>query len=184
MFLPFTSCSFAYTSQSSCSEYCNSGLAGVQPESRCFISEIETIEGIQLSAFAEPSHASVLSSEWDTRGWTLQEKLLSHQVTVVMPTQMFWKCSQGTWYEDCPLETPLAHSIVAESSWRFFDDESADHFDRYQHLATAFVFRKFVHKRGAEDAIKGINCKLSPGLRSAFYCGIPGKYLDAVILWE
>ncbi|EUC44417.1 hypothetical protein COCMIDRAFT_98357, partial [Bipolaris oryzae ATCC 44560] len=169
---------------SACGQDCNSGLAGVQPESRSFRPEIETIEGIQLSPFAEPLRASVLSSEWDNRGWTLQEKLLSHRVIVVTPTQMFWKCSQGTWYEDCKLETPLAHSIAAESDWGFFDDESADHFDRYQHLATAFVFRQFSHERDAEDAIKGINRKLSVGLGSAFHCGIPEKYLDAVIIWD
>ncbi|CAN9468980.1 unnamed protein product [Alternaria alternata] len=167
-----------------CGKDCNSGLAGVQPGSRSFVPEIETVEGIQLSPFAEPFRASILSSEWDTRGWTLQEKLLSHRVIVVTPTQMFWKCANGTWYEDCWLETPECHTIDEEHRWHFFDDESADCFDRYRYLATAFVFRRFTHESDAEKAIKGINNKLSTGLGSAFHCGVPEKYLDAVILWD
>jgi hypothetical protein len=129
---------------------------------------------------------SITSSIWDTRGWTLQEKLLSRRALIVTDTQFFWHCAKATWYEDSQLEAPpsIDHEVCGESRWLFMDDESVHPFEKYKKLAMSYVHRKFTIESDGLDALKGILKKLAPGLGGAFSWGLPEKYLDVCVMWD
>lgn len=43
-------------------------------------------------------------SPWESRGWTLQEKVFSNRLLIFTESQAFYHCSEATWFEDTVLE--------------------------------------------------------------------------------
>lgn len=128
---------------------------------------------------------SLSSSRWETRGWTLQEELLSMRLLVVTDNQCFWHCGGATWYEDAQLEAPghLKAILDDRESYMLKLVGSKPAFDRYKDVANAFVRRRLTDEADCKFAAAGILKTLEPEL-GKFFCGIPERYFDACILWS
>lgn len=154
---------------------------------RVFHPAAETVGGITLAPIACQLRPAIDSSVWDSRGWTLQEKLLSRRLLIVTDSQIFWRCSLASQYEDARLEGQDARdycTINDEQDWPFLDDESKNAFHRYRSLALSYVHRSFSHEQDGLDAVLGITKKLGAQMNSKFYGGIPEKYFDVCVLWD
>jgi hypothetical protein len=83
------------------------GLPGVYGNVRISGQYVETVKGRKLAAML-PSYSDVENSRslvWNSRGWTLQEKLLSKRVLLFTDSQVYYKCSQSIWTEQIWMES-------------------------------------------------------------------------------
>jgi hypothetical protein len=74
----------------------------------------QVVSGLPFATMS-PSYTSLENSNrlpWNTRGWTLQEKLLSKRILLFTDTQTYFKCSESIWTEEIHMETPkLSNSV-------------------------------------------------------------------------
>lgn len=114
----------------------NSGLPGVRTLARSAQRISEPLNGGVLLRTCTPKHTQNLkdidrkkqknylrNSNWDTRGWTFQEKVLSRRCLFFMEEQVYWECQCASWCEETCLETGPEYPF----SWdvpnlRFFSD--------------------------------------------------------------
>lgn len=89
-----------------CSGNADFGLHGIS-QPRCNEQVRARVDGKHLAAVLpqyetmdEPSR-----SIWNTRGWTLQEKVFSRRTLLFTDTQVFFKCKNSIWSEDIRMET-------------------------------------------------------------------------------
>ena len=107
----------------------NSGLPGVR-QSRSPQHVIGPLgEGALISCpspmlediyqFSLDSHHYLQRSKWNTRGWTLQEKLFSRRCLYFMEEQIYWECKMDSWCEDSCFESrPLDPVAEKRCSWK------------------------------------------------------------------
>ena len=77
-------------------EDANTGLPGVQPGSRDpkrQYSEMVNGQRIFISQSCLGEELEHGGGDWASRGWTMQEGLLSPKYLIITKTQVFWKCS-------------------------------------------------------------------------------------------
>jgi hypothetical protein len=94
------------------------GLAGIS-RSRPKAQKVRLVKGSQY-AVPLPAYMDVLSDPsiaWNTRGWNLQEKVLSKRMLIFTDCQVYFQCSNIVWYEDAAMETEGSQD-KAKINWR------------------------------------------------------------------
>ncbi|KAK5656074.1 hypothetical protein OQA88_5213 [Cercophora sp. LCS_1] len=168
-----------------CCSDASCGLRGLRRGSRQPNQRIEIAGGVRLTTI-QPQFATIMAAcKWDTRGWTLQENLLSRRQLIVTETQWFWRCRGAIWYEDAQLEVQRDVNVILndDKDKAFHYDASKDATTRYKELANSFVSRQLTDEADCEMSVTGILKTLQPQLGRMFG-GIPERYFDAVILWD
>ncbi|KAK4186780.1 heterokaryon incompatibility protein-domain-containing protein [Podospora australis] len=107
-----------------CGESASAGLPGLQPGTRSFIQDhaevVPTTQGrpgfsLMTTCIAQPTdwlksgyskRHEIDVSKWNTRGWTLQERVLSRRSLIFTEEQMYWVCDGGTFCEESHFEHP------------------------------------------------------------------------------
>lgn len=87
-------------------EHADHGIAGVGLP-RKYHQYSEIVKGLPLATMF-PSFTALENSSkllWNTRGWTLQEKLLSNRLLLFTDYQVYFKCSESIWTEEINMET-------------------------------------------------------------------------------
>lgn len=70
----------------------NSGLPGVREGTRDVQQSILNVSGLRLMAAIDGSYyKGVAGSDWSTRGWTLQENILSRRKIIFTEKQVYWR---------------------------------------------------------------------------------------------
>ena len=67
---------------------------------------VETISGIYFVSCLSPQIATeiIAESKWASRGWTLQEYILSKRMVVFTGRYVFFHCKEALWAEDFGLQ--------------------------------------------------------------------------------
>lgn len=95
--------------------HADSGLPGVRSARRpC--QHFRVVNGLRMANALTPFEhvVSMYRSDlaWNTRGWTLQEKVLSNRIMVFSNWQVYFRCCNAVWCEDIAVETGrLSNSI-------------------------------------------------------------------------
>ncbi|KIM97163.1 hypothetical protein OIDMADRAFT_32194 [Oidiodendron maius Zn] len=65
-------------------------------------------DDVRLGTMVEPRHKSLSRElgDLDTRGWVLQEQILSQRVLYITRSGLFWECLEGSMSESCPCGIP------------------------------------------------------------------------------
>ncbi|ETS81726.1 hypothetical protein PFICI_06728 [Pestalotiopsis fici W106-1] len=150
------------------------GLPGVghgvrRPQSVEKIGEITLIEGYEHPAY------EIGKSPWATRGWTLQETLLSPRRVMFSDTQITYLCDTTFWVESW--ERPGLDTRPRDS-WRFeteglvpvTDRLMADTFGAYRHsikIMMGYSERSLSYDTDALNACRGIIQQLE---KSSIFC--------------
>ena len=95
------------TIAAACGKHCAEGIAGVS-RSRLFPQAREVISN-ELFAAVMPSFPHMNRTDglcWNTRGWSLQEKLFSRRLLLFTEFQVYFRCANAIWQEDTRLEYP------------------------------------------------------------------------------
>jgi hypothetical protein len=119
----------------------DSGLPGLKPGQRAFKQECVILENMALLNCSAPSRdfwsIHVSSSKWNTRGWTMQERLFSTRCLIFTEKQVYWECHGGSWCEETRLEASFKFRFDKRPMDNFFLDPSfqdsipASHLQRY-----------------------------------------------------
>ena len=89
-----------------------------------------------------------------TRGWALQESVLSHRIIQCVQSELYWRCNQG-----CQTESGLLLPITADLSWNVpvidFEDMSGSHKQGWR-LVEDYSGRSFTFGKDRLPAIAGL----------------------------
>jgi hypothetical protein len=157
-------------------------------------------EKILMVTTPSPLQLVLDTSVWDTRGWILQEKLLSRRCLYFSSDYVYFQCDQQT-----VCETALGGSGGAEFLGRRIDapslakrnpltdlktirntagdDSPRRVFAVYQKLVEMYTVRELTLESDILDAVAGILAVLGEHFDSGFVSGLPIAALDLGLLW-
>ena len=187
----------------------NSGLPGVR-QSRSPQHVIGPLgEGALLSCpspmleeilqFSLDSHHYLQNSRWNTRGWTLQEKLFSRRCLYFTEEQIYWECKMDSWCEDSCFEShPLDPVAEKRCSWKesgggslstpFLEGiglgtrmTTPEEHDYFSDLLWSYSHRSLSFSEDIERAFAGLLKVLSERTGAQFWYGLPIPIFDACI---
>ncbi|KAI1322502.1 heterokaryon incompatibility protein-domain-containing protein [Xylariaceae sp. FL0255] len=98
-------------------------LSGVVPGSRSLTQRVaEYSEDLSLVSLSLDFDAATRDSNWNGRGWTYQERILSRRLLVFTQDTVYFECGQATWSEDFD----TTHPTVITSAARYTIEHSYD----------------------------------------------------------
>ncbi|RDW59548.1 hypothetical protein BP6252_12635 [Coleophoma cylindrospora] len=112
-------------------ENAKEGLFGVRHGSRGpdFIEQqISLVDSDKKLIRDMPMPKDFTTSTWSTRGWCLQEQLLSRRYLVFWDNQVYWQCRSDMQFEEMPLNLKSEFVVPAEKDWysgRYISDPNA-----------------------------------------------------------
>ncbi|MCJ1434123.1 hypothetical protein MMC27_003489 [Xylographa pallens] len=166
-------------------------LAGMTSNPREFRQHIEKIQGISLANRPAILEQAIDESVWNSRAWTLQERLLSPRVLFVGKQRCFFSCQhrQDAFIEsDDVVEIGLVRKFMPEvfksdaplmmSSWGSVNISS------YRRVVKGYTSRHLSFASDILNAFEGIANGFRPLFRSDFVFGLPRSELDSQLLWQ
>ncbi|KAJ8589457.1 HET-domain-containing protein [Rhizopogon salebrosus TDB-379] len=90
-------------------------LPGVRPGTRDPKQQIAKIQGLHLALPLPFAHKLITPSEWNERGWTYQEAMLSRRRIFFTPHQVYFECRNGLCSEEMATDPGVAYHGVAIS---------------------------------------------------------------------
>ena len=204
---------------------CNAGLAGYRPGTRKFeqkevvvippgdqhpgMSLVSTCKSYRYPPVRFSRNEEDLDlSVWNTRGWTLQERVLSRRNLVFTKEQAMWVCDGAFFCEESYFEHPdlekrsnirsvdeialrwaLFKKTASAASFQSIDGAvlatSQQRFwAKYQNLVTWFTERSFTYPGDAFDGFRGITDALERLSGEKFLWGHPRSRFGFSLFWE
>ncbi|KAI2632711.1 heterokaryon incompatibility protein-domain-containing protein [Hypomontagnella submonticulosa] len=132
-------------------------------------------KGVEITWPMADPHTSIECSTWATRGWTLQEALLSRRRLVFLDDQVYFECNKIYCFESVStplgqLHSPTSKSVISGSvrrgifsEWQGQSSEivSTRHrfyasFDRYLSVVEQYTSRQLTYDKDSLNAFRGI----------------------------
>jgi hypothetical protein len=185
----------------------DSGLARYNQAARCRPRHIVKVAGMTLTVPFESIDSLIQDSRYDGRKWTYQEWLLPRCLIFFTDSQVYFRCPSLTFCEDSVSEDlpSTATFAVRSNLWHPANIHSptrgdygtpvlrsTPYGDRGAHLATrqlnthitAFTGRELTFEEDALNAFRGIQNILERTIETRFWCGLPEKYIDRMLVFE
>lgn len=187
----------------------NAGIEGVSRNSKRRDGQLAEEVKPQINVLIPLTHAPQIHP-WDTRAWTLQEKLLSRRLLIFSGGYVYFHCRRGISHEDMTakdagsgppqigwLSLPEDEVASATSTISRTPDGSSrilrsPVFEQYCSLIQQYTHRQMTFANDALNAIGGLmkilersrqSNPLSKSRGSTLY-GLPDEFLDLAILWQ
>jgi hypothetical protein len=132
----------------------------------------------------------LLQSRWNSRAWTLQERIYSRRKVYFFEDTMTWECHCDLW-QGSP--TSVMKSLrgsnqpctnrVALGSLGFLHTPWPD-LDEYARIAADFSARRMAFVEDTLRAFSGITQTLAKVFPGGFFYGMPLMFLDIALLWR
>jgi hypothetical protein len=138
------------------------------------------------------------NSRWASRGWTLQEDLLSWRTLSYTSTQVLWGCSTLKVWEDGQLasknstdsENPLSFHKYTTLSWKCLEphiDKSLtalyEGYNDWYQLVTVYSSRQLTKEADRLAAIEGLARKIQPHFIDSYCAGLWKNDLIFGLIW-
>jgi hypothetical protein len=194
-----------------CGDDCNTGLPGVPPHRarhpRQVVLEIGRLR--HASVHKDPFE-ELYSSRWNTRGWTLQEKLLSIRALIFTEDMTVFWCGETICQEDREANDHIAnaakHTSLTGNLANILDlkaissddvdylklsfggleaitlDHTASFESRFLGILQAYVCRELSNPEDILNAFSGVSEFLTP-LLGVFHWGFPESLFHHAISW-
>ncbi|KAH8801433.1 heterokaryon incompatibility protein-domain-containing protein [Xylogone sp. PMI_703] len=188
------------------------GLPGLRPGSRSLRQEEVVVipgnkngtnghanDGLSLMTTLQPllnpNEHHLERTPWNSRGWTMQERVLSRRVLVFMPEQVYWVCRETTFCEESYFENDIfqfhrfherATELTLRRSFRNFyepDDDQLRFWKTYQNLVSSYTRRTFTYQGDAFDGFLAVLQGLSALSGDDFAWGLPRSHFEQGLLW-
>ncbi|EXJ89685.1 hypothetical protein A1O3_02752 [Capronia epimyces CBS 606.96] len=160
----------------------NAGLPGVRKESRKFHQEIEQVKpGLQLMV----SHLAedyISTSQWDSRAWTFQERMLSRRCLLFVNGRIYYQCRRTTFCED--MEMPRSNGWSLDSidmPTRIFREKP---FVQFTSAVELYTRRELTNPTDILHAFDGVKLVLEMRIGAKIYWGALETMLDSSLIWE
>lgn len=157
-----------------------------------------SVQGLKLCLAPNALSDALSVSAWSTRGWTLQEQLLSQRLLVFTDRMVFFECKQTTFREDVILESDEGE--VSLSMWqpvtRILDSanglklsgkkdrmETGMQLEKFRDIVSQYCSRALSYEEDVLNAFAGILNTFVPAF-GEFRFGIPTRFLSLMLLWK
>jgi hypothetical protein len=174
------------------------GLPGVRPETRHCVQKPLEVKGAMLVETLDPGEFGTRGLDhflegtpWNTRGWTLQEGLLSRKLLIFTAEQVYWECPKATWCEDSHWETSIEpsenqifrHHLEHMESKDLWVPDLETFGSSYRHLVQIYSSRQLSFEGDFLNAFLGVSNCLEFSSGAKFLWGIPIKFLAQGLGW-
>ena len=130
------------------------------------------------------------SSVWDSRGWTLQERLLSQRCILFAKTNISMTC-RTEFFHDCLALNLGAEGVTTRLGNDYFREDGSSislgdtewDFKNYDALVSVFSGRKLTHETDALNACRGSLNRLSQAAGVEFCFGLPMHDCLRALIW-
>ena len=159
------------------------GLPGVRSrvKPRSTQQSFSTVKRLPLVTCLESYHGWRGDSTWDSRGWTLQEKVLSRRLLIFGSEQVYFQCKTSQWYEDTICEN-LDEDVISETL-ALDNSLGGTPFTQYEGILMHMAHRNFGFCDDILNAFRGLENYLRQTLSDEFHWGLPISMFDAALGW-
>ncbi|KAK1749704.1 HET-domain-containing protein, partial [Echria macrotheca] len=179
-----------------CGDDASYGLPGVRPGTRTATDQTCSAVGQCLglsNVIGDSADAAEEGCTWATRGWTMQEKVLSQRKLEITDRSVRWWCWHAVASEDENCQHP--HWDIGEEhrTMYFFKTEHEQvvskitgkkcNMDTYAFMVADYTGRSLTHHGDAEMAFRGVLKQIQYSFRGTFLAGLPDTELSAALLW-
>ncbi|KAK3315522.1 heterokaryon incompatibility protein-domain-containing protein [Apodospora peruviana] len=174
-----------------CGDDAGHGLPGVEEGSRTTEQAVGLVGEILLGNML-PDADQTSTCTWSTRGWTMQEKVLSQRKLQVTDHGVRWWCWHTITSEDENCRHSFWREGTAHTGMYFFKTEHDQvvskigrncNMDIYAFMVSDYTSRNLTHQGDAEKAIRGVFKEIDGLFRGTFIAGLPDTELSAALLW-
>ncbi len=176
----------------------NAGLQGVRKESRAFHQDIEMVKpGLRLMVshlaegmfscllFRSSSHCFldyISTSQWDSRAWTFQERMLSRRCLLFVNGRIYYQCRRTTFCEDMEMPRNNGWSLDSiDMPTRIFREKP---FVQFTSAVELYTRRELTNPNDILNAFEGVQLVLEKRIGAKIYYGALETRMDSSLLWE
>ena len=160
----------------------NAGLPGVRPESRTFRQEIEQMKPDFRLMVAHLAEDYISTSQWDSRAWTYQERMLSRRCLIFSNGRIYFQCRRATYCEDIEMPSKAGWSLNSiDMPTRIFDQPP---FLQYTSAVELYTQREMTNPNDILSAFEEVKMVLEKRIGSDIFFGILEDMVDSSLMWE
>ncbi|KAF2760968.1 HET-domain-containing protein [Pseudovirgaria hyperparasitica] len=170
------------------SDYANAGIFGPDSMSRAFIRTSGSYGPLRLGVM-KTLRDQIISSRWNHRGWTFQEKVLSTRALVFVDEDVFYECGRSRKKVGSRLSADEIQALSTMGSPSSLCtpqqnpiDRLSKHVEIYSHRELAFSRDRLLAFEGVLGALSNAADSRKSGL--IFCYGLPKSHFDWSLLWE
>ena len=169
----------------------NAGLPGARSGSRSVTQHCEWVKGRRLMTSPPAPTFDTFNSNWERRGWTLQEGSLSRRLLIFTQHQVYMRCRTTHCFEDVVCEIPVDNIGLG----RFPDTGATTLMDvpDHQRLGLGYYLdivqqisrRSFTYRLDRLDACAGILAQYQRNMKDnlGFTFGLPLQDFNSGLCW-
>ena len=169
----------------------DTGLPGMSAGPREFQRHIEKMQGIYLSNRPHTFTKAINESVWNSRAWTLQEKIVSTRILYLGAQRCFFTCQHRD-DELVESEDPRENGLGKTQNPDRLRGKNVNLIPTsrnvnvlvYQRVIEVYTSRHLTFLSDILNAFKAIEARLKPLFRSDFVFGLPRSELDSQLLWQ
>lgn len=169
----------------------DAGLAGWHTKPRAFIQLVERVQGLSLANRPTTFDKKIDESSWNTRAWTLQERILSSRVLFVADQRCFFTCHHrpDAYMEsvddtESSLTAKPIPALISDYSRNLIQSSRTVNVLSYSRTVQAYTSRQLTYASDILQAFEGVAARFRPLFRSDLLFAIPRSELDSQILWQ
>ena len=154
-----------------------------------FDSDKKDQETVHMVASPMPLHLALEVSTLDTRGWVLQEQLLSRRCLYFTNDYLYFQCGREVLDEcdstECAPSTIIDNPLFNLQELVDLEPETGlfKTFTAYAKLVEKYTLRKLSYESDILNAFSGLFAVLNEYFQSDIISGIPASALDLALLW-
>lgn len=143
------------------------------------------IPGLKLQV-TRPPEMVIQDSEWDTRGWTFQERILSRRCVIFAEQRIYFQCRLLSLSEDVHNETlGFGYSLQSMGApMRDLAEIKTRAIWFYMRSVSMFYGRSLSKESDILFAYKGMESVLQRVMHGRFCFGLPTSHFDLALLWQ
>ncbi|KAJ3507832.1 hypothetical protein NLJ89_g6081 [Agrocybe chaxingu] len=169
----------------------NAGLPGLTPGSRKIDQDIEEVAPSVRMTITRGVYDSLSGSRHASRGWTMQELLLSHRTLIFVHNGVHFRCHANCWSEDTlydnfPTEVIPTQSLHSGSLIDVLPDKLAEPLHEYGNVLFRYTYRDLTKETDRIRAATGLLRHIFRQIDgSSAVEGIPSAAFDIGLLsWD
>ena len=145
----------------------------------------ECAPGLRLLV-SRPPEMVIQNSNWNTRTWTFQERLLSRRCLIFASGRVYFQCRSTIMSQEIysggeesgwsfqSMNAPLRNLLEIKKRCLWF----------YIQTVSLFSVRKLSHPEDILAAFRGVASVMQLVMAAPFYFGLPTSHFDLALLWQ
>jgi hypothetical protein len=176
----------------------DAGLPGIRSNTRQIDQSVLQVGEKALVTVIDNSdyYGGVRESVWETRAWTMQEKIISKKLLIFTDLQVYWSCWKALWLEEVVLEDvpnlTFLHKPASTGTGSYGEGfsslrnklQSRSIYDLYETLVNGYMKRHLSFQSDILNAFSGLCEVLGAIGNETFHWGLPIHRFEEALCWR